>query len=216
MEPSHIDPSLRRLPVYLVIDCSSSMTGDGIEAVDQGFRNLLGKLVNDPHTADIVWLSVIAFDSIPRQLIPLSPIGGYNGLPVKIGGCSNLGRAMNFVGTCIEKEVKKQTETVKGDYKPLIFLMSDGVSTDQWQKSSGFINSDARLVACGVGSSVNLEKMKEMTEWVIKMTDMTVDAFDQFVDFVVSVLTTASQESGEQGTDFELKPQKKYNKIVLF
>jgi uncharacterized protein YegL len=211
-----IDPTLRRLPVYLMIDCSSSMNGDAIAAVDQGFRNLFDKLANDPHTADIVWLSVVTYDSIPRQLIPLRPIGIYSGLPIEIGGCSNLGRALNFVTDCIKREVKKQTEEVKGDYNPLIFLMSDGVPTDDWEKSTISISKVARLVACGVGSFVDVKNMKIMTEWVIQMKDMTGDTFDQFVDFVVSVLTTASQETTEVGAGFEIKFQKKYNKIVLF
>ena len=64
------DPSIRRLPVYMLIDCSSSMNGDAIEAVDQGFKNLTTKLTYDPNTCDIVWFSVIVFDSTPRQLIP--------------------------------------------------------------------------------------------------------------------------------------------------
>lgn len=216
MKTTLIDPTLRRLPVYMMIDCSSSMKGDAIEAVDQGLRNLVGKLGNDPHTADIVWLSIVAYDSIPRQLIPLCPIGSYSGLPLKIGGCSNLGRAFDFVNECIKNEVKKQTDQVKGDYKPLIFLMSDGGTTDEWEKRSPDKNNSARLVACGVGSSVDVDALKTMTEWVIQMKDMTGTAFDQFVDFVVSVLTTASQETTEVGSGFDIKPQKKYSKIVLY
>ncbi len=210
-----VDPTIRRLPVYMMIDCSSSMSGDAIEAVDQGFRNLISKLATDPHTADIVWLSIISYDSIPRQLIPLRPIGNYSGLPLKIGGSSNLGKALDFVSLRIKKEVKKQTAEVKGDYKPLIFLMSDGDVTDEWEKAIATVSEEARFVACGVGSKVDIEQMKSMTKWVIQMKDMTGGAFDQFIDFVISVLTTASQETTEAGVEFEIKSRKKYNKIIL-
>jgi len=37
----------RRLPVYLLLDISGSMSGDGIEAVNQGVQLLLTELKND-------------------------------------------------------------------------------------------------------------------------------------------------------------------------
>ena len=38
----------RRLPVYLLLDCSSSMMGEPIEAVRQGVETLINELKNDP------------------------------------------------------------------------------------------------------------------------------------------------------------------------
>ena len=38
----------RRLPVYLLLDCSGSMMGDPIEAVRQGVKALLLDLKGDP------------------------------------------------------------------------------------------------------------------------------------------------------------------------
>lgn len=34
----------------------------------------------------------------------------------------------------IDKEVIKASDTQKGDWKPLVFLMSSGLSTDSWEK----------------------------------------------------------------------------------
>ena len=38
---------IRRLPVYLLLDCSGSMSGEPIEAVKQGIKALLSELEND-------------------------------------------------------------------------------------------------------------------------------------------------------------------------
>ena len=35
---------IRRLPVYLLLDCSGSMSGEPIEAVKQGIKALLSEL----------------------------------------------------------------------------------------------------------------------------------------------------------------------------
>ncbi len=207
------DPSIRRLPVYMLIDCSASMNGEAIEAVDQGFRNLTAKLANDPNTCDIVWFSVIVFDSTPRQLIPLCPISDYQGLPLKTGGSSYLGRALSFLKGRIKEEVRKQTMEQRGDWKPLVFLMSDGEPTDDWKDTGGTLHREINLVACGVGAVANTGNLKHLTETVVLMKDMTQDAFNQFIDFLGSTMTTASQRS--DGRSDSIAVEHRYDKIIL-
>ncbi len=207
------DASVRRLPVYMLIDCSGSMNGDAIEAVYQGFKNLTSKLSNDPNTCDIVWFSIIAYDSVPRQLFPLCPIGNYRGISLDIGGSSNLGRALRFLSDCIAKEVRKQTKERKGDWKPLVFLMSDGKPSDDWESVKKDIAANMNLVACAVGADADIASMKKLTEMVVMLKDMTQETFDQFIDFLSSTMTTASQRS--EGRSDKLMIEPKYTKIVL-
>ena len=67
----------RRLPVYLLLDCSGSMHGDPIEAVKTGLRQLRSDLQSDPQALESVWLSVITFDNSARQVVPLTEIGAF-------------------------------------------------------------------------------------------------------------------------------------------
>jgi len=210
----NFDPNIRRLPVYMLIDCSGSMNGDAIEAVGQGFKNLTTMRNNDPTTCDVVWFSIIIFDSTARQLFPLCPIGDYKELPLKVGGSSNLGRALQFLNDCVKKEVRKQTEKQRGDWKPLIFLMSDGKPSDDWEKVCKTFVSEINLIACGVGSDADIENLKKITGRVVLMKDLTQETLDQFIDFVRSLTTMASQRSENQSDTVYLE-QKKYSKIVL-
>jgi uncharacterized protein YegL len=215
--PYNFDPNIRRLPVYMLIDCSGSMNGDAIEAVGQGFKNLTTMLNNDPTTCDVVWFSIIVFDSTARQLFPLCPIGDYKELPLKVGGSSNLGRALQFLSDCVKDEVRKQTKEERGDWKPLVFLMSDGKPTDDWEKVCKTAGSEINLIACGVGADAAVGNLKKITERVVLMKDMTQETLDQFIDFIRSLTTMASQRSENQSDTLggvELK-QKKYSKIVL-
>ena len=51
----------RRLPIYLLVDCSSSMTGEPIQAVRAGLDLLVNTLHQSPQAIETVWCSVITF-----------------------------------------------------------------------------------------------------------------------------------------------------------
>lgn len=200
-------------PFYILIDCSSSMKGDAIEAVDQALKNLITKLRDDPYLYNIIWLSIIAFDSTPRQLFPLRPIECFTALPLAAGGSSNLGKALRFLNRRINKEVARHTKEQRGDGTPLVFLMTDGQPTDNWEKVSATTAQEIKLIACGMGATPNVSNLKKITENTIRMKDMTREAFDQLIDFMRNTTTAVSQLSN--GLAACAIDQDKYNKLVL-
>ena len=68
---------MRRLPVYLLLDCSGSMSGEPIEAVKSGMQMLLSGLRQDPQALESAYLSVITFDSSAKQLVPLTDLASF-------------------------------------------------------------------------------------------------------------------------------------------
>ena len=54
---------MRRLPIYLLLDCSGSMMGEPITAVQTGLQNLVATLRQDPYALETAFISVITFDS---------------------------------------------------------------------------------------------------------------------------------------------------------
>ena len=65
---------MRKLPVYLLLDTSASMSGESIEAVKNGVQILASTLRQDPYALETAYLSVITFDSSAKQLIPLTEL----------------------------------------------------------------------------------------------------------------------------------------------
>ena len=120
----------RRLPVYLLLDCSGSMMGEPIEAVKQGIKALLSELRGDPQALETAYLSVITFDSSARQVTPLTELLQFKEPEISAGGATALGEALNVLMDCVETEVRKSTETQKGDWRPLVFILTDGSPTD--------------------------------------------------------------------------------------
>lgn len=49
---------------------------------------------------------------------------------IKASGVTALGEALKLVSNKIDTEVEKTTTEQKGDWKPLVFIMTDGIPTD--------------------------------------------------------------------------------------
>jgi len=195
------DENVRRLPVYLLLDCSGSMTGEPIEAVRQGIKYLLSELNSDPQAIETVWLSVISFDSTARQVVPLTELSKFKEPKLSASGTTSLGEALTLLLNCIDKEVRKTTKDQKGDWKPLIFLMTDGEPTDNWQGPADNVKKSrpGNLIACGAGPNVNANTLKRITEIVVMMNDYTPETFKAFFQWVSASVTTTSQKVAVKG-----------------
>ena len=147
----------RRLPVYLLLDCSGSMMGEPIEAVRQGIKALLSELRGDPQALETAYLSVITFDSQARQIIPLTELMQFQEPELHAGGATALGGAIEVLMECINTEVRKSTETQKGDWRPLVFILTDGSPTDTAAFERAVQNIKdvkiANIIACAAGSN---------------------------------------------------------------
>ncbi len=189
------DTSMRRLPVYLLLDCSGSMSGEPIEAVRQGMKTLLGELKSDPQALESVFLSVITFDSTARQVVPLTELLLFKEPALQATGATSLGAALNLLSERIEQEVRKTTPDQKGDWRPLIFLMTDGEPTDNWESAADNIKQTrpGNLIACAAGARVNEGTLKRITEIVVRLNDLEPDTLKQFFKWVSASVTATSQ-----------------------
>ncbi|EPG1679960.1 VWA domain-containing protein, partial [Klebsiella pneumoniae] len=115
---------MRRLPVYLLLDTSGSMHGEPIEAVKNGVQTLLTTLKQDPYALETAYVSVITFDSTARQAVPLTDLLSFNLPSFSASGTTALGEALSLTANRIDAEVQKTTAETKGDWRPLVFLMT--------------------------------------------------------------------------------------------
>ncbi|HKM54722.1 MAG TPA: VWA domain-containing protein, partial [Isosphaeraceae bacterium] len=156
----------RRLPVYLLLDCSGSMTGEPIEACRQGVKALLADLRSDPQALETAYLSVITFSSTAQQVAPLTELTAFQEPTLNASGTTAMGEALRLLEQCVEKEVRKSTPTQKGDWKPLIFLMTDGEPSDSWESAADTVKSRrlGNIIACAAGPGANSTRLKRVTE----------------------------------------------------
>lgn len=127
---------IRRLPVYLIIDLSTSMQGEKIKGVNEGIRLMLQSLRKNPMALETVYLSIITFSNDARQIVPLTPVYQVQLPELTAKGWTNIEAGLSMLIKCINSEViKPDKETSpKGDWKPIVFMFSDGgESRGKWK-----------------------------------------------------------------------------------
>ena len=194
---------MRRLPVYLVLDISGSMTGEPIEAVKNGVQVLVSTLRQDPYALETAFLSVITFDSSARQVVPLTELSMFQMPDIQATGTTALGDALSLLANKVSTEVTKSTAEVKGDWKPLVFIMTDGGPTDNWQKGlNDFKNQKfGMVVACAAGSGANTSILKQITEVVVQLDTADSATIKAFFKWVSASVSTGSQKIEASGKD---------------
>jgi uncharacterized protein YegL len=194
---------MRRLPVYLVLDTSGSMSGEPIESVKSGVQTLISALRQDPYALETACLSVVTFDSSAQQIVPLTELPQFQMPSVQASGSTALGEALALVASRRDAEVMKSTTEVKGDWKPLVFLMTDGAPNPGWEK--GLSEFQKRkwglVVACAAGGDADTDVLKKITDVVVQLDTADSASFKSFFKWVSASISTGSKSVESSGKD---------------
>ena len=196
---------MRRLPIYFLIDVSESMVGTPIEQVQEGMRTIIQSLRVDPYALETVFVSIIAFAGKATCLSPLTELYKFYPPIFPIGGGTSLGAGLECLMDDIDKSVQKTTHESKGDWKPIVFLFTDGNPTDNYQAAFSRWNNHYRrscsLVAISLGDNVNTGILGQITDNVLLLKDTDAESFTKFFKWVTASIKTTSESVSEQSSD---------------
>ena len=194
---------MRRLPVYLLLDTSGSMMGEPIEAVKNGVQIMMSSLRQNPQAIETAFLSVITFNTSAQQIIPLTDVASFQMVDIRATGVTALGDALRLVAEKIDTEVAKTTPEQKGDWKPLVFIMTDGVPTDDWQAGLAEFSKrkTAFTVACAAGRDADLNVLKQITESVVALDTADSQSIGKFFAWVTASIGVTSTKVDEIGKE---------------
>ncbi len=195
----------RRLPVYLLLDCSESLSGDPIHAIAQGVSALLSDLRSDPMALETVHLAVITFASKAQFASPLTELFKFQAPKLKMGSGTALGAALKLFIACLDRDIVKSSATQKGDWKPICIILTDGEPTDDWETMADKVRTEicgkrANVIAIACGEGAGVKKLQRITETVIKAVDLQPGTLRTLFKWVSSSVSTASQRLDGSGT----------------
>lgn len=187
---------MRRLPVYLLLDTSGSMYGEPMEAVRNGLETLVATLQQDPYALETAHLSIITFASDAKQTTPLTDVTSFQMPVLEARGQTSLGEALELLAERVDAEVAKTTPEKKGDWKPLVFIMTDGAPTDKIDDGIEALRARnfGMVVACAAGDKANIPVLKLITEHVVRLDTMDSDAIKAFFKWVSASVSAGSKK----------------------
>jgi uncharacterized protein YegL len=187
---------MRKLPVYLLLDTSGSMHGEPIEAVRNGMQTLVAALRQDPHALESAYLSVITFAETAAQVVPLTELAQFQIPTLTASGTTSMGAALTLLAERVQQEVAKTTVDQKGDWKPIVFMMTDGASTDDLTAGIAAIKGAkiGALIACAAGPAADTTELLRITDSVVKLDTTDSNTIRAFFKWVSASIATTSQK----------------------
>lgn len=196
---------MRRLPIYFLIDVSESMVGEPIGQVQKGMRSIVQELRTDPYALETAFVSVIAFAGKAQTLSPLTELYKFYPPIFPVGGGTSLGSALNHLMDSMDKELVKTTMEQKGDWKPIVFLFTDGTPTDNPSAAFARWNQKyrrkANLVAISIGDNADTHLLGQISDNVLRLGNTDEMSFKAFFKWVTASIQATSVSVTDMGDD---------------
>lgn len=202
-----LSEGVRRLPVYLLLDCSASMVGAPIEAVRRGVELFVREVRDDPFASQTVYVCVIVFNSDAHVATKgLVPIDQFQLPQLSASKRTSLGKALHVLQQSLDTEVKPAVKgKEKGDWKPLVFILTDGEPTDDWQipRQEIFNRRERKVInviTVGCGPYINVENLRAIAIGPIMRMDASEVSFKTFFKWLSQSVTMISKAISQPGS----------------
>ncbi len=211
---------MRRLPVYFLLDTSGSMRGEPIEALNNALSGMINTLRSDAQALDSLWISIITYDREIKEISPLTELVSFQ-LPeitCPQSGPTNTGAGLEYVIQQVKKDVIKGSETQKGDWKPLLFVFTDGKPSDMPLYREKIVEiknlNFGAVVGCAAGPKADDLILKELTDNVVHLDSADSSTLKQFFKWVSETIEQGNKSQGT-GESVALPPPPSEITIVI-
>lgn len=198
----------RRFPVFFLIDVSESMVGEPIQQVEEGLANIIKELKMDPFALETVWVSIIVFAGQAKTLVPLQEIVSFYPPRFPIGSGTSLSQGLGQLMFELRRNIVKTTLERKGDWKPIVFLFTDGFPTDdtrgaitEWQNNW---KHNVNMITIALGDQTDIGLLGQLTDNVLFFNDNKNSSYKEFFRWISASIKSNSIGVEQNPNHFDL------------
>ncbi len=192
---------MRRLPIYFLLDVSDSMVGQPRQLLEKGIKSIIQHLRSDPHALETAHVSVIAFAGKAKQLVSLTDLINFTPPKLPIGSGTALGLGVTELMKAMQREIIPTTKEQKGDWKPLVYILTDGKPTDsyaevftRWQQEFA---GKAHIMGIGLGEYAATDVLSQICEQVFIYNGENEQKFAGMIRWITSSISAVSESPGK-------------------
>lgn len=182
------------------------MNGEPIQALNNALSGMINTLRSDAQASETLWISIITFDREVNEVVPLTELPSFqlSEIVCPPSGPTNTGKALELLYEKANKEVRKGTPNQKGDWRPLLFIFTDGKPSDPLLYSEMIpkiksLNFGA-IVGCAAGTLADHSKLKELTHTVVHLDTADSSTLKQFFKWVSDTIEQGNKSMGTTDT----------------
>ncbi len=155
------------LPVLLMLDRSSSMTGEKIDTLNRATQEMIADFATVPSEDVEIMIGILAFSSTVSLHIPFQRAKEV----AKRGWTPLIASGNTAFGACLGKGqelLEDSSQLPKNIYRPAVVVVSDGQPTDDWKSPLQQFITEGRSAKCqrfaiAIGDDVNINALETFT-----------------------------------------------------
>lgn len=210
---------MRRLPIFFLLDVSESMIGTKLIQLEDGMNQIITDLRRDPYALETAYISVIAFAGKSEAISSLTDLESFYPPRLPIGGGTSLGSALKLLMNEMNTRVSKQTKKKKGDWKPIVFLITDGRPTDNpyniIQEWNDKYSNSATIIAIALGNDADTNILKKFANEVLIYNGSSNQDFKKFISWISNSIKAESKNVDENIFSNKISLEKLNDKLEI-
>jgi len=193
---------MRRLPVYFLLDTSGSMNGEPIQALNNALSGMIHSLRTDPQASETLWISIVTFDREVKEIIPLTDLQSFQLTEITCppSGPTFTGKGLELIQQKVKTEIRKGTPEQKGDWRPLLFVFTDGKPSDiqVYREMIPQIKqlNFGTIIGCAAGNLADDSMLKELCDTVVHIDTADSTTLKQFFKWVSDTIEQGNKSMG--------------------
>src|SRR5215468_9456639 len=155
-----------RIACALLLDTSSSMSGEPISLLNRGFELFCEEIKTDELAKKLAEITVITFGGSARVEIPFTEGRDLQPRRLEAGGGTPMGAALDLALDQLDQQKQAYKEAGLEYYRPWMFILTDGAVFRAAAARVRQAEAERRVsvFGIGVGGGANLTRLADLSE----------------------------------------------------